>query len=83
MIHVGGNIVLRIVETGNLSLDEEYMTLSHCWENAKFLILGMENRHKLEEGLLLSDLPKTFQDAVMITGWFQISYLWIDPLCVI
>ena len=43
----------------------------------------MENRHKLEEGLLFSDHPKTFQDAVMITGWFQISYLWIDSLCII
>ena len=68
IIHVSGNIVLRIVETRNLPLDEEYITLSHCWGTAKFLTLRMENRHKLEEGLLFSDLPKTFQNAVMITG---------------
>ena len=28
-------------------------------------------------------LPKVFQDAIHIAGWFGISYLWIDSLCIL
>jgi hypothetical protein len=34
-------------------------------------------------GFSLSELPKTFQDAVRVTRELGIEYLWIDSLCII
>jgi len=35
------------------------------------------------EGFNLSELPKTFQDAVIVTRELGVQYLWIDSLCII
>lgn len=37
----------------------------------------------MKERIMWSSLPKTFQDAVTVTMWFKIKYLWIDSLCII
>jgi len=37
----------------------------------------------LKDGILLSDIPKTFQDAVKVARELNIAYLWIDSLCII
>ena len=37
----------------------------------------------MKEDIMWSSLPKTFQDAVNVTQWFEIKYLWIDSLCII
>lgn len=37
----------------------------------------------LKEGIAVSFLPKTFQDAIKITQRLRIKYLWIDCLCII
>ncbi|MDI1487504.1 MAG: hypothetical protein OHK93_006774 [Ramalina farinacea] len=61
-----------------------YMTLSHCWGSQPFLKLTQSNLRQLQEYIPISKLPKTFQDAVMVTAiWFQCDYLWIDSLCII
>ncbi|KAH7408032.1 heterokaryon incompatibility protein-domain-containing protein [Cadophora sp. MPI-SDFR-AT-0126] len=57
---------------GNLS-DEEKKRFCTSQDNIK---------HRLEE-FSLSDLPKTFQDAVKVTRQLRIPYLWIDSLCII
>ncbi len=59
------------------------MALSYCWGKAKFCTLRKHNLTRFKEGIRLSTLPKTFQDAVEITGWVQIRYLWIDSLCIL
>lgn len=59
------------------------MTLSHCWGNAGFLTLRESCINEMKESILWSSLPKTFQDAVTVTMWFKIKYLWIDSLCII
>lgn len=65
------------------------MTLSHCWglwgaENKpKLMENNLEERHTV--GLRLADLPKTFQDAVEVAGWFNSKLsnvnLWLVSLC--
>lgn len=45
--------------------------------------LLQETEDMLYEGIELSKLPKTFQDAITVTRRFGISYLWIDCLCVL
>lgn len=38
---------------------------------------------QLQAGLALSALPKTIRDAIEISTWLNISYIWIDALCII
>ncbi len=77
------NPILRIIETASRPRDGEYMTLSHCWGSADFLTLRKNCVNSMKEGIVWSSLPKTFQDAVNVTMWFKIKYLWIDSLCII
>ena len=60
-----------------------YMTLSHCWGNKTFLTTTKATLHERNAGILVSLLPKTFQDAIEITCGLHIRYLWIDSLCII
>ncbi len=62
-----------------------YMTLSHCWGKGPEQIITtttntLENR---KSGIPMSQLSKTFRDAVKITRGLGIQYLWIDSLCII
>jgi hypothetical protein len=35
------------------------------------------------DGILLHDLPRTFQDAIYITNFLRVRHIWIDSLCII
>ena len=59
------------------------MTLSHCWGKAQFLKLTTLNIKNLQDGFAISDLPRSFRDAVLITWKFGVRYLWIDSLCIL
>lgn len=61
----------------------QYMTLSHCWGNATFLTLTMSTIEQLMEGVLISSLPRTFQDAIWVARQMESKYLWIDSLCIL
>ena len=43
----------------------------------------MENLTRRIESINMTDIPKTFQDAVLITRKLGYRYLWIDSLCII
>lgn len=66
-----------------------YITLSYCWgeiESAKTYRDNLELF--LLEGSLLGDnavvkTPRTVEDAMFLTGWLGIRYLWCDRLCII
>ena len=75
---------LRIIETsGQLPEKREYVTLSYCWGNSQFPTLQSKNEQQLKNGFTCETLPKVFQDAIHIAGWFRITYLWIDSLCIL
>ncbi|VUC32975.1 unnamed protein product [Clonostachys rosea] len=61
-----------------------YVALSYCWGNSLLNLTttgaSLEARFA---GIRLSEMPKTFQDAVTIARHLQIRYLWIDSLCII
>jgi len=61
----------------------KYLALSHSWGSTHRLTLTSANLAVLKGGILLSDIPKTFQDAVQIARELNIAYLWIDSLCII
>ena len=75
--------LLRLVEKASHPRKEKYMTLSHCWGTADFLTLRESCLNDMRKDIVWSALPKTFQDAVTVTMWFKIKYLWIDSLCII
>jgi Heterokaryon incompatibility protein (HET) len=62
---------------------EQYICLSHCWgghQPLKTEVLTIEARKK---GINWDELPRTFQDAVVMTRALGIRYLWIDSLCIV
>ncbi|UPX11427.1 uncharacterized protein EKO05_0002033 [Ascochyta rabiei] len=67
---------------------DTYVTLSHCWGNLsdaqkKGFCTSQENLSRRCSGFHVSELPKTFQDAVKVTRALGLSYVWIDSLCII
>ncbi|CZR68464.1 uncharacterized protein PAC_18363 [Phialocephala subalpina] len=60
-----------------------YTTLSHCWGKTLFITTTTATLPTRMEGIQLSDLPRTFLEAVMITRLIGLRYLWIDSLCII
>lgn len=75
-------LAVKVIET-QPPQDIEYMTLSHCWGGTLPMCLLTANLETFKTGIPFSSLPKTFQDAFSVVGWFGIKYLWIDALCII
>lgn len=60
-----------------------YMTLSYRWGSTKCLKLLKKNIHLACQGLPISQLPQTFQDAITVARRLNTRYLWIDALCIV
>lgn len=65
-----------------------YTALSHCWGNldeAKKMPKTTRGNllHQHMEGLPVTDLTKTFQDAIKLTVDLGFEHTWIDSLCII
>ena len=85
LLEVGNSsngLTVKVIEPQHLQ-DIEYMTLSHCWGGTLPMCLLTGNLEMSKTGIPFSSLPKTFQDALSVVGWFGIKYLWIDALCII
>ena len=59
------------------------MTLSHCWGPKPPIRLTRANFESMKTRIRKGGLPRSFQHAIVVTGWFQCRYLWIDSLCII
>ncbi|KAI0420361.1 HET-domain-containing protein [Xylaria grammica] len=59
-----------------------YASLSYCWGDAVNFTTTRQSLNARRQGIELSDIPKTFLDAVIICRHLDIRYLWIDSLCV-
>lgn len=70
---------IRLESSRSLPLDTIYVTLSHCWGGHCRLTLTEDNLL----GFRASILPRTFQDAVLVTRKLGVRYLWIDSLYII
>jgi hypothetical protein len=73
---------IKLLESRGLT--GRYAVLSHCWDQDMSLLKTTNDTLSSHlEGIHYSLPPKTFQDAVEITESLEISYLWIDSLCII
>lgn len=78
--------LIRLVLSENLeeSVKATYATLSYCWgatnDTARTTKKNLNDRL---EGIQVESLPRTLQDAIILTRGLDIRYLWIDALCII
>lgn len=80
---VDGSRPIRLLETNGSC--GHYTALSHCWglpEKSPLRTTTSNLREHLNS-ISIFKLPKTFQDAVMVTRAIDLQYLWIDSLCII
>ena len=84
VLDIGGNSgthSINLVETQGQR--GRYLTLSHCWGTSHRITTTSSTLQARKKGILISELPKTFQDAILIARYLQVQYLWIDSLCII
>ncbi|RDW56903.1 hypothetical protein BP5796_12970 [Coleophoma crateriformis] len=74
---------LRLCEGDQIPQGVEYITLSHCWGSLPMMTLTKDSLSEMKKSISLPSLTKTFQDAIEITRRLNMSYLWIDSLCII
>lgn len=73
----------------HLSLEESslpgtpYTTLSHCWGQSLPIRLLEETLRSMKVKISFETMPKTFQDAIIVTRNLGYRYIWIDSLCII
>jgi hypothetical protein len=76
-----GNIV-KLVET-TTDDQERYIALSYCWGvGTKQYTTTQATVAERKQGIDVSHLPKTFQDAIKLSRLLGVRYLWIDSLCI-
>ncbi|KAI5458801.1 heterokaryon incompatibility protein-domain-containing protein [Mariannaea sp. PMI_226] len=83
LVHVGmdGDVPF-LVE--NQPPSTPYCALSYCWGNGPHSLLT--TRASLQDHLQaieLSSMPQTIRDAVIVCRKLNISYLWVDALCIV
>ncbi|KAF7561493.1 hypothetical protein G7046_g2646 [Stylonectria norvegica] len=91
LIDVGPKKIFRemitpiLVEGRTLPPDSKYLTLSHCWgpKGTMPLKLLTSNVSSMVAAIPFTQLPKTFQDAIVVTQQLGLRYIWIDSLCII
>ncbi|KAH7058803.1 heterokaryon incompatibility protein-domain-containing protein, partial [Macrophomina phaseolina] len=60
-----------------------YACLSFCWGRGPLPKLLLDNLDVYMQRIDYSSLPKTFQEAVVLTKRLGIDYLWINSLCIV
>ncbi|OAP60250.1 hypothetical protein AYL99_05252 [Fonsecaea erecta] len=91
VIDVGNKDVpgLRLVEHSLAQHQRStYVAVSHCWgspteEEKRKFCTTRDNLQDRLKGFSMSELPKTFQDAIQVTRAIGKRYLWIDAICII
>lgn len=78
-----GPATVLLIESRDFVNAGPYSALSHFWGRTSPIKLTKNNIHALRKGWDLSELPKTFQHAILIARFVSIRYLWIDSLCII
>ena len=91
VLDVGKSNELGDVDTIQLIATDEkqaqYVVLSHCWgppeDAARVKTTTTKSLPTHSVGIRVEELPRNFQDAIVVTRNLNIRYLWIDSLCII
>ncbi|KZL74995.1 heterokaryon incompatibility protein [Colletotrichum tofieldiae] len=85
-VGVEGDPRIKLVLTQQDQVDPlaAYITLSYRWgPQPQKLLLQASNVDSFRRGLLICDLPCTFQDLATVARFLSVRYVWIDALCII
>ncbi|EPE31036.1 hypothetical protein GLAREA_04003 [Glarea lozoyensis ATCC 20868] len=75
---------VRLIETADFPVP--YTALSHMWGDVNYyapLRAFKSNYDDLKTNIPMSNLPRNFKEAVVLTRALGLRYLWIDSLCII
>ncbi|KAI0124304.1 hypothetical protein BJ170DRAFT_585783, partial [Xylariales sp. AK1849] len=61
----------------------KYVALSQVCGSYTATLRTSSNQEQKVSGIPLESPPKTFREAGLVTRFLDISYLWIDRLCII
>jgi hypothetical protein len=78
-----GGTECRLVFLDEIVLEERYATLSHCWGSSSIKTLTNATLQALRAGVSVSELPRTFQDAIVVARRLRLRYLWIGSLYIL
>jgi hypothetical protein len=67
------------LHTSTANDDGSYAALSYCWGGPQPDQTVKSNVETYAKGIQTKHLPKTIQDAILVTWKLGIPYLWIDP----
>ena len=75
-------IRLREVEEGEVGT---YTALSHCWgaDSTSHFTTEIGTLDARKEKIDFGSLPLTYREAILVTLYLGIRYLWIDSVCII
>jgi hypothetical protein len=74
--------LLQLHETESGAV-EPYAALTYCWGGPQPVVTNARNREEHLAKIDIDKLPKTLQDALVVTEELGLSLLWIDALCII
>lgn len=57
--------------------------LSYCWGGDQLVKTTTATIESRTKGIVFADLPKTLQDALIVTAKMGMQYIWTDCLCII
>lgn len=83
--HIRASMILKTVKLWTTPADcrGQYVALTHRWGSDKSWKLTKDSLHAFQNGLAFSDLPKTYQDAMVVAQRLGYRYIWIDALCIV
>lgn len=85
-VDTGNDDIVRLIETKVTKAKGPYCTLSHSWgpREKKLPTTTVWNMAKhLLDGIKMSELPPNFQQAIEVTRFLNIRYIWIDSLVIV
>jgi hypothetical protein len=83
LIDVGSNASPQLRLRNGTQCSGPYATLSYCWGKSQHNLTTKSTLQASMTGLDISELCKTMHDAIIVTRNLQLSYLWIDALCIV
>jgi hypothetical protein len=78
---LAGSQLVKLYETNGKT--GKYLALSHSWGKSHRITTTRANLESHKAGIRISDLPKTFQEALLLARHLEIPFVWIDSLCII
>ncbi|KAL9603231.1 MAG: hypothetical protein Q9219_001250 [cf. Caloplaca sp. 3 TL-2023] len=76
------NVCLRTLQEITV-VNPRYCALSYCWGQSEPCKTTSANISHYRKTIPTYFLPKTIQDAILVTERLGIKYLWVDSLCIV